>query len=214
MGLDYSFEMVLHKRDLNTFLEELCKHLCEHDRLRLLECLPWAPEVEKNRSCVGKDLIKECIGINGLRSMKEEDENDYCFSMLFKRDEILREYEAEYNDSSEIDKVAIGCIWTSVYGGNKLAVITFTAATTRMSLLFLSSPEIRETWTDLARDTNSLALFFDTEEGDEWYLNYPRMEKVERPYDEPYSIDNALHLNVDEYYHEVLTMAGINYKAV
>ena len=214
MGHDYSFEMVLHKRDLNAALEALCSHLCEIDRLRLRECLPWAPEVETDRAGDAKNPIRECSGIRGFRSMKGEYENDYCLSMLFERDEVLREYEADYHFRGEGDKVTVGCIWTSLYAGRRLAVMTFTAATTNMSLLFQRSPKIRETWTDLARATRSLALFFDKEEGDEWYLIYPRVEKVGRPYDEPYSIDNTLDVNVDEYYHEVLAMAGINCTAV
>lgn len=212
MGLDYSFEMVLRKHDLNEALEALCKHLCNSDRLRLLDCIPWAPEVEKHRSGKGKNVFKECLGIRGFRSMKVEDENDYCLSMLFKRDKILREYEADYNYDSQSDKVAIGCIWTSIYTGQKLAVITFAAATTNMSLLFQRSPEIQKTWDELVMETNSLALFFDTEEGDEWYLLFPRKKKVERPYDESYYFDNALHVNVDEYYLNVLEVAGITYR--
>ena len=84
----------------------------------------------------------------------------------------------------------------------------------RMSLLFQRSAEIKKTWTVLPRDTNSIALFFDQEEGDEWYLIYPCMEKVERPYDDSYGNGDAFYLNVDNYYDKVLTMASIDYKDV
>lgn len=213
MGLDYSFFTVLNQSELSAALEKLCTALCEDDCMRMQRCLPWKPEVERYRFHANKNMeFRERVGIRSFRSMDEENENDYCLTMRFKRDKAIREYEARYNIYGRHDTIMLGCIWTSVYAGNRFAAIKSTAASTEMSLLFLRSPGIKKTWTDLAKVMGAVALFFDQEEGDEWDLFYPANRKVMRPDDDAYWIDDGL--IVDEFCQDAVRMAGISEDSV
>jgi hypothetical protein len=208
LGLDYSFIVVLSRSELSFALEKLCTVLYEEDRLRMQRCLPWEPEVERYQYQVDKGRgFRECLGIRSYRLMKEEYENDYCLTMCFKRDKVIGEYEDQYNMNRKHDMIMLGCIWTSVYAGNRFAAITSTAATTGMSLLFQRSPSIKKTWTGLAQKMKAIALFFDQEEGDQWNLIYPARRKVMRPDDDAYWIDESL--MVDAYYQDAIRLAGI-----
>ena len=139
--------------------------------------------------------------------MDEENENDYCLTLCFRRDKVIREYEARYNMQGKHDTIMLGCIWTSVYAGKQFAVIKSTAASTEMSLLFLRSPVIKKTWADLAKEMGAVALFFDQEDGDEWNLFYPAHRKVVRPDDDAYWIDDGL--IVDAFCQDAVRLAGI-----
>jgi hypothetical protein len=189
-------------------LEKLSAVLTEDDRLRMQRCLPWEPEIERYRYQADKNLeFRESLGIRGCRSMNEENENDYCLTMCFKRDKVLQEYEAKYHMDPSRELLVLGCVWTSVRAGNQFAAIASTAATTEMSLLFNRSPQIKRTWMNLAQGMKAIALFFDREEGDRWNLIYPAKRKVLKPDDEACWVADCL--VVDAYYQDAFRLAGL-----
>jgi hypothetical protein len=78
-----------------------------------------------------------------------------------------------------------------------------------MSRLFEFSTNVRSFWARLCVEAGATALFFDSEDIERWELLHPNFRQVARPDQEPFELEDKLHLNVDAYFAEALRQAGI-----
>jgi len=110
-------------------------------------------------------------------------------------------------------KVAVGCVWTRLEAERELAVLTCTASTTPMSLLF-DSISARALWAELGWACDAAAVFFDTENEEQWELVFPWARTVPRPEVEPYllegeGLEDECYVSVDACYRAALRLAGL-----
>lgn len=153
MGIDYSYEIVAPREATVRLVETLAAHVVPDDADRLLSAAREAPE--RLMTVAQRDQYEA----HGL-----------CLSFLFTPDERIAEYGgnggSDWLSDPTTDRVAVGCVWSSLRWGDRFALFRGTAATTGMSLLFESSPNIRTTFARIGREAGALLVAFDDECGD------------------------------------------------
>lgn len=105
----------------------------------------------------------------------------------------------------------VGCVWTSLRAGRDLEVLTCTAATSSMSMLFGQCDGGRAIWAELGWAASARAVFFDQEQAD-WDLVYPSKRTVPKPDEDQYLLEGEdfdFECCVDGYYGEALRLAGL-----
>ncbi len=210
MGLDCSFLVVTPVRRVDALLEAIAAHLVPDDQARLRAALPWSPAVDRVSEWLGDPPARDRRGIAKLPREAGERGEDYCFTFLIPRDEVLTAYEQSGSPvSAEGGLVAVGCVWCDLRAGDEWAVFRATAATSDMSRLFERSPSVRALWSQVASKAQATALLFDTEDLEGWELLHPGSGRVTRPDEEPYELEDRLHLNIDGYFAEALQEAGV-----
>jgi hypothetical protein len=213
MGFTYSYELIAPAARTGRLVAALLPHLCREDRVRLRAALPWRPRRSTTHQWCNDEQVQVRHGIAGLCGESDLDDS-YCFSMLFRRDEAIDEYEDRRSfDRSrglptEVGRVRVGCVWVSLRAGRSLCVLEASAATSCMSVLFQDSENVRQTFRRIARAARALALFFDAEERD--LVLCARQERgVTQPDHEPYELERFGDLHVDAYYGALLAAARI-----
>jgi hypothetical protein len=210
MGLDFSFSVIAKSAQVDLLLKELASRVCEKDARRLIGALPWKPAIRHSVLWESGARDEYCQGIAGLTLEAGEHPNLYCLSFLFPPDAILVQYTRNNRGTPTVgDRIAIGCVWTSLYVGTEFALLKGTAATTGMSVLFQSSSSVKSVWLELARRSLARALFFDTEDDHEWLLLHPQVRTVTRPYDACFWSPDFVTLRIDEYCWEMLHLAHL-----
>jgi hypothetical protein len=151
MGLDYSYEIVCKRSSVTLLVQVLAKHVRAEDADRLLSAVRETP-----------DRLMELA-----RRQEYGEACDLCLSFLFEPDEKIILYQKEHALYDPITRrAAIGCVWSSFEYGEHYALFCVKAATSDMSRLFESSPNVRAAFIRIALEAGALLLAFDDEQGD------------------------------------------------
>ncbi|XVU22283.1 hypothetical protein ACQPZJ_34115 [Actinoplanes sp. CA-054009] len=163
MGIDFSYDLYVHRRDADGFLAEVAK-LCDPGLSRLTTILlPSGTSM----------TMPGAYGFIGDRAIELEvaaaDRTGRSFglSLSFPADGPLRDYE-DPDDGEEVGpRVTVGYIYLSVSDDYTIRPdhlrFSFVPATTEQGRLFLMSPSIRETFATLALTTGATLCLLDTE---------------------------------------------------
>ncbi|MFF5076954.1 hypothetical protein ACFY36_07870 [Actinoplanes sp. NPDC000266] len=159
VGIDFSYEFHVPRRDAGVFLAEVAK-LCD-------------PEVETSTAIVlpgGAPMsMPGTYGFIGDRAVEldvaaaDETGRSFDLSLSFPVDGPLR----EYDDEGAGSRVTVGYVYLSV--SDRFGILPdhltfwFMPATTEQSRLFLMSPSVRETFAALAMSTGTTLCLLDTE---------------------------------------------------
>lgn len=213
MGLNYSFVVVVTRKNVDGLLHAIARRLAGPDRARLTAAIPWRPRSESRRVLTLGDVVLDARGVAALSLSKDHEVgSDACFSFAYLADDAIVQYLSDPNNSNERAlrgaQAQIGCVWTSLWAGENLAVVHATAATSSMSRLFRDSSSIRSSWADIFRESRAEALFLDTEH-ETWDLLAPRAQRVQKPDAEEFCFADDYHVSVDHYYRAAMTLAGL-----
>jgi hypothetical protein len=173
VGIDYSFQVYVHRRDagrLLTVVAALCDRREQDDRT--VVALPD-----------GTSVVLPCTyGFKTGRVLELADvvagggSSSFDLALCFPQDGPLREYQ---NDGTHrvpaarawpdgTTRVMVGLVYLMVFDGSALLpehwIFDFTPATSVQSRLFLSSPSIRQTFATLALSVASPLCLLDVEE--------------------------------------------------
>ncbi|WP_143235510.1 hypothetical protein [Paractinoplanes atraurantiacus] len=159
MGIDFSYEFYVHRRDADVFLAEVAK-LCDPELSRLTTILlPSGTSM----------TMPGTYGFIGDRAIELEVAaadrmgRSFDLSLSFPVDGPLR----DYDDEEPGPRVTVGYIYLSVSDDHTILPdhlrFDFMPATTGQSRLFLMSPSVRETFATLALTTGTTLCLLDTE---------------------------------------------------
>ncbi|MGC9670686.1 hypothetical protein ACNTMW_29590 [Planosporangium sp. 12N6] len=172
MGIDYSYQVYVHRRDagrLLTAVAALCDH---HEDRRTTVALPDGTSVvlpctydyEAGRTVELADVVAG----RGTPS--------FDLSLVFPPDGPLREYHDDKGDNANVarawpdgtTRVMVGYVYLMVFDGSSLFpehwIFEFTPAASVQSRLFLSSPSVRQTFATLTLDVAGPLCLLDVEE--------------------------------------------------
>jgi hypothetical protein len=175
MGIDYSYDVYVHRRDSRRFLTAVAA-LCHPDSTETTTVIVpdgdpvTLPGGHAFTSGTTVDLAEIVATLGGTFNL--------VFS--FPADEPLRAYRdgrrpfghplVGWTRPADSGPVKMGLIYLGVYDGSDMVPehwnFSFTPAVTEQSRLFLKSPSIRETFTTLALSTGAALCLFDGEIGD------------------------------------------------
>lgn len=159
MGLDYSYEVYVHRRRAAAVLAALADNMADNGRD------DWTV-VE----IAGEQVTLPCtVRFKSDRTVSLDPSTDnrefLDLSLRFDADEAL----LAYDDPDDDGRFRIGYIYLSVYDASWLAPdhleFSFMAATTGMSNLFLESPSIRNWFASLTIDNAGPLCLLDVEQG-------------------------------------------------
>ena len=163
MGIDFSYEFYVHRRDVRRFLTAVAE-LCDPQTSRWTNVvLPDGTEVRlpgTHGFTSGKTV--ELAGSDQLGGT-------FDLSLCFPADEPLRAYRDEMSDPDDSSRIMVGYIYLSA--GETYAILpdhwrfSFTPAVNAQSRLFLMSPSIRDTFATLALSTGASLSLIDSELG-------------------------------------------------
>lgn len=153
MGIDYSFDVYVHRRAAGRLLTEvaaLCDRRVEQARTTVVP--PEGPPV----------VLPGTVGFESGRTVElaATEYPSFDLSLCFPPDEPLRAYRDGDLDTYGTTRIMVGYVYLTVFDAARLLPghlqFSFTPASGVQSRLFLSSPSIRETFASLA---SSLCLF-------------------------------------------------------
>lgn len=191
MGIDYSYEIFAPRDATVRLVESLAIHLAPCDADRLL-------------SVVSGDSARlmECVRRIDCEAYSSR---DLCLSFLFAPDDWVTKYGKSHRCLSDptTGRVRIGCVWSSLQCGERFVLFRGTAATSDMSVLFESSPNIRATFTKIARDAGAWLVAFDDESGDLLGV-WPQKQRMR-----VCVLDSEYRVGIDLYCETALQMFGV-----
>jgi len=203
MGLDYSYEIAFRKDRVDDIILNLNDAIAPNSKSVVLQCLPWSPAKEINDHLVEHTELRYAgIGFSGLKLGQCEMVNHYCFSINIPvSSELTKECEEHgfYSDNNKI--MRIGCVWTSIYVGNKYGLLSMTAATSSMSQLFYCSEQIKQFIVDTF-SSKSRYILLDVEEN---YANllYPKKRIINLGECEEYCFESNYEPSPDDYIEKI-----------
>ncbi|MGW4247507.1 hypothetical protein [Nocardia sp. NPDC004722] len=159
MGLDYSYEVYIHRDRAVSLLEAIADNMKDNGRD------DWTiAEIAGGRvtlPCTTRFKSGRTISLDP----SSENREFMDLSLRFDTDEALR----AYGDPDDEGQFRIGYIYLTVYNAAWLSPdhleFSFMAATTDMSILFLESPSIRNWFASLAIDHDAPLCLLDVEQG-------------------------------------------------
>ncbi|ADG67777.1 hypothetical protein Plim_1947 [Planctopirus limnophila DSM 3776] len=193
MGIDYSYEIVAPRKAVIRLVESLASHLVPDDADRLLSAVRKAPE-----------------RLMAVARRGQYETHDLCLSFLFAPDDRIAEHGGNDRLSDPVSgRVAIGCVWSSLRCGDRFALFRGTAATSGMSHLFESSPNIRAAFTKIGQDAGAWLVAFDDEQDDLLGV-WPHARRMGEGVVDELVRDCEYELRVDEYCDAVLRAFGVS----
>ncbi|GAB2526150.1 hypothetical protein [Nocardia heshunensis] len=159
MGLDYSYEVYIHRDRAPALLGSIADNMAEESRHG-----EWTiAEIAGDRvllPCSARFESGRTVGLDPSGSKHEF----LDLVLRFDADDSLR----AYNDPEDDGRHRVGLIYLSVHDASRLAPdhleFCFMAATTRMSRLFLESSGVRNWFASLAIDHDSPLCLLDIEQ--------------------------------------------------
>jgi hypothetical protein len=145
MGLDYSY-IIIFKKSSKSKLSTRLSTDAIIDNLQYGKCATLKFKIDKPILKYLKDTIRHTEGMN-LRT-----------TFFFKTEKFPDYFEGDFGK--------IGCIYIDEksFSNDKYVMVSFSAATTAMSVLFQNSLSIRHWFINLSAELNALTTFLDLED--------------------------------------------------
>lgn len=158
MSLRLTFRIIAPRAEAEALVRAVCEHLVDADRDRLLAGL-----------ANGADRV--------MREVRRDDHEmppaaSLCLSFLFPADSHLLAFASDADEPSAgaaaTGRIAVGCVWSDLYLGERYVSFTATAATAGMSELFNDSPAVRAAFVDMARQVHGAAVGLEDDIWNTW----------------------------------------------
>lgn len=139
------FEIIAPRSNAEQLVRSVIEHLVEEDKAKLWRALENGPEQ------VMQDIERE-----------EGEEDSSCLSFLFPPDEGLKAFEEDDGlpGDEATGRVAVGCIFSSLYFGNHYVQFHAASLAGSISELFLYSPSVRDSFLEMAKQVPGAVLVF------------------------------------------------------
>ncbi|HEU5117766.1 MAG TPA: hypothetical protein VFT74_14160 [Isosphaeraceae bacterium] len=138
MGTRYAYEILIPRTSVETLIESVMRHVVDQDARRLLTNSQF-------------DFEAEVCG-------------EVCLTFLFTPDDSIPDFiRIDPRSDPATNRVAVGCVWSSINRGDRYALFEATAASSNISSAFLDSPKIRAVFLQIAQESEALLLAFDDE---------------------------------------------------
>lgn len=167
MGIDYSVNLYYKSHQIESALLGIVAIADIYDEESTIIELPDNREITIPFAAIPKTVR--------VKFAPNQEHSAFCTTLIFPVDQQIESYLEGTNHKKEANLASIGCIYLRVDVGDRYAELSFTAATSSMSRMFLNSSSVHNRFNELLKSTGGLFGLFDIEES--YYLSLANLHQ-------------------------------------